>query len=548
VRVVANYTDGFGMQESVVSVASANVANVNDAPTGVVTVSGTATQGQMLMASNTLADADGLGTIGYQWQSSSDGVTWTNIAGATSATISLTQSLVNRQVRVVASYTDGSGVLESVSSVGTVAVANVNDAPTVATPIGAQSAAENAVWSFTVPLNTFVDADAGDTLTFSATKSDGSALPSWLSFNSVTRTFSGTPTSTSAETNSLRVTVSDGAGATARTDFVLTIANHIVGNLSINNLNGTNSNDYMEGLGSINTLKGGNGNDIVIVNRKGSINCLYGDAGSDSLDANGSVNYLNGGEGSDNMHAIGSINYLYGAAGKDILDANGSIDYLYGGTDDDTYIIHNTNDRVIENVNEGIDLVFSYVSFTLQNNVENLTLSGTASVNGTGNLKDNAITGNSGNNTLDAGSGNDVLDGGFGNDTLKGGLGNDLYRFARGGGQDVIIDTDTTAGNIDALSLSSDVAYDQLWFRHVGNDLVVNIIGGSDTVSISNWYPGSANHIEQIRAGDGRVLRDANIDVLVQAMSTLVAPAAGQTVLPSATQAQLAPVLAANWN
>ena len=157
------------------------------------------------------------------------------------------------------------------------------------------------------------------------------------------------------------------------------------------------------------------------------------------------------------------------------------------------------------------------------------------------------LAGGSGDDMLDGGSGNDTLDGGVGNDMLQGGQGNDLYCFTRSGGQDVIVEKDVTAGNSDILAFASDVTYDQLWLRHVGNDLVVSIIGGTDSVAIRDWYSGSANHIEQIRAGDGKVITDANIDALVQAMSIMSAPAAGQTVLPQAMQSQLAPVLAASW-
>ena len=83
------------------------------------------TQGQTLTASNTLADADGLGTISYQWQRG--GV---DIAGATGATYTTTQADVGSALRVIASYTDGQGTAESVASADTAAVTNVNDAPT----------------------------------------------------------------------------------------------------------------------------------------------------------------------------------------------------------------------------------------------------------------------------------------------------------------------------------------------------------------------------------------------------------------------------------
>ncbi|MDP2325937.1 MAG: hypothetical protein Q8N51_18180, partial [Gammaproteobacteria bacterium] len=108
VRVNASYTDGHGMAESVNSSATTAVVNVNDTPTGSVTLSGTATQNQTLTAANTLADADGLGAIGYQWQSSADsGATWSNITGAMAGTFSLAEAQVGKQVRVKASYTDG---------------------------------------------------------------------------------------------------------------------------------------------------------------------------------------------------------------------------------------------------------------------------------------------------------------------------------------------------------------------------------------------------------------------------------------------------------
>ncbi|WP_323641197.1 putative Ig domain-containing protein, partial [Pectobacterium polonicum] len=69
---------------------------------------------------------------------------------------------------------------------------NVNDAPVVATPIPAQSVAQDGSLSFTVPAGTFTDPDVGDTLTLSATLANGSPLPSWLTFNATTGTFSGT--------------------------------------------------------------------------------------------------------------------------------------------------------------------------------------------------------------------------------------------------------------------------------------------------------------------------------------------------------------------
>ncbi|CAH0353696.1 hypothetical protein AQB9606_03443 [Aquabacterium sp. CECT 9606] len=121
---VATYTDAHGTAESVTSAATAAVANVNDAPTGTVTISGTVTQGQTLTASNNIADIDGMGTITYHWYRG--GVD----TGVTGSTYVLTEADVGSAMSVKATYTDGHGTNEGVDSSGTAATANANDAPT----------------------------------------------------------------------------------------------------------------------------------------------------------------------------------------------------------------------------------------------------------------------------------------------------------------------------------------------------------------------------------------------------------------------------------
>ncbi len=125
ITVRGSYTDGHGTAEDKTSAATSTVANVNDSPTGSVSIAGTAEQNRTLTASNTLADLDGLGDITYQWLA--DG---TEIGGATGETMTLTESHVGKVITVVASYTDTFGAHESPASSATVAVANVNDAPT----------------------------------------------------------------------------------------------------------------------------------------------------------------------------------------------------------------------------------------------------------------------------------------------------------------------------------------------------------------------------------------------------------------------------------
>ncbi len=96
----------------------------NSAPTGSLGITGTAVKNQVLTATNTIADADGLGTITYTWQQSTNGTTWVAIPNANLATLTLGADQVGQQVRAVASYTDGTGTLDTVNSAPTTAVSN----------------------------------------------------------------------------------------------------------------------------------------------------------------------------------------------------------------------------------------------------------------------------------------------------------------------------------------------------------------------------------------------------------------------------------------
>jgi hypothetical protein len=112
VRAVASYVDGGGTAEHVASIASGQVANLNDVPTGSVALTGVPTQGQVLTASHTIVDTDGLGSMSYQWQASVTGTDgWIDIEGASGSTLTLTQAQVNQYVRAIASYTDGGGTV-----------------------------------------------------------------------------------------------------------------------------------------------------------------------------------------------------------------------------------------------------------------------------------------------------------------------------------------------------------------------------------------------------------------------------------------------------
>ena len=96
---------------------SLTISPPNESPTGYVTIDGTVAEGQTLSANTTmLADPDGLGTLAYQWQASTDGVQWTDIAGASSASYTPSAAQAGQMLRVVVSYTDDGGTSESVTS------------------------------------------------------------------------------------------------------------------------------------------------------------------------------------------------------------------------------------------------------------------------------------------------------------------------------------------------------------------------------------------------------------------------------------------------
>jgi Ca2+-binding RTX toxin-like protein len=128
---------------------------------------------------------------------------------------------------------------------------------------------------------------------------------------------------------------------------------------------------------------------------------------------------------------------IVGGIGNDTLIGGTGNDSLVGGLGDDTYYVDSYGgDRIVENLNEGIDTVISSQQYQLGDNLENLSLTGTAT-RGFGNSLDNRIIGNSQANYLVGQAGNDILWGGAGNDNLNGNDGND--RLSGGDGNDTLI-------------------------------------------------------------------------------------------------------------
>ena len=222
---------------------------------------------------------------------------------------------------------------------------------------------------------------------------------------------------------------------------------------------------------------------------------VIGTINSDTIIGNSSNNILDGGAGTDSLDGGIGNDTLIGGSGIDTLNGGLGIDSMSGGTGNDIYIIDNISDIVRESVNGGRDTVLSSVSYTLSAGVEDLTLTGAAIINGTGNTRNNTIIGNDGNNSLSGGIGNDYLVGGNGSDFLNGGLNNDF--LSGGSGNDLLSGSngnDILIG-VDDNSETSGFGERDTLTGGIGNDLFIladrNIVyydDGNDLRNGTNDY------------------------------------------------------------
>ena len=136
--------------------------------------------------------------------------------------------------------------------------------------------------------------------------------------------------------------------------------------------------------------------------------------------------------------------------------------------------------------------------------------------------------------------------GGATSDTLFGTPGDDIFEFGRGAGADTIVSFDYT-GSEDKVAFGFSIRADQLWFEREVADLRVSVIGGSDSLTIQNWYAGSTFQIESFTTYDGKTLHAAQVEQLRSAMAAFTAPAAGQYELSEQQHATLDSVIAASW-
>jgi Ca2+-binding RTX toxin-like protein len=150
-----------------------------------------------------------------------------------------------------------------------------------------------------------------------------------------------------------------------------------------------------------------------------------------------------------------------------------------GGLGTDIYFIDSASDSIFEDTNAGIDSVNASMTWTLGNNLENLTLTGTSAIEGIGNILNNTIAGNSGANNLFGNEGNDSLSGNSGDDLLDGGTGDDT--MLGGSGNDVLIGN---FGN-DVLTGSTGADIFVLNSPNQGIDKITDFSSVDDTLHVS---------------------------------------------------------------
>jgi Ca2+-binding RTX toxin-like protein/glucose/arabinose dehydrogenase len=264
------------------------------------------------------------------------------------------------------------------------------------------------------------------------------------------------------------------------------------GNGVSNSVYGNAGSNLLDGGANADAMYGGAGNDVYFVDDPGDAAIENGGEGSDvvfssahfRLAANVETLVL---QGSADLQGYGnaSANVIYGNAGNNLIDGGAGADIMLGGAGHDAYFVDDPGDAVVENANEGNDIVFSTAHFRLAPNVETLVLQGSADLQGYGNDLANSLFGNSGNNLLDGGTGADTMSGGAGNDTYF--VDNTLDRVneADGAAIDAVLATVsyTLPTSVEALVLrgSGDL-------NGTGNSSANNIYGNSGNNTLDGGF------------------------------------------------------------
>ncbi|WP_095091583.1 CAP domain-containing protein [Mesorhizobium sophorae] len=287
----------------------------------------------------------------------------------------------------------------------------------------------------------------------------------------------------------------------------------IYGSSGGDHLDGKAGNDTLDGKAGADTMYGGAGNDTYFVDNAGDIvsESTTGANGSDIVNGYISINLSDGNHFTGNIENVAlrsaasinatgnslanalngnsGVNTLSGLGGNDTLDGKEGADTMQGGLGNDTYYVDNAGDHVVELNGQGTDNVQAYVSFNLSGQeLENLALRSSASINGTGNSAANTITGNSGNNVIDGLGGADTMSGSTGNDTYYVDNAGDHVVELNGQGTDNVqahVSFNLSGQELENLALRSAAS-----INGTGNS-TANIITGNSGANVINGLLGN---------------------------------------------------------
>jgi Ca2+-binding RTX toxin-like protein len=253
---------------------------------------------------------------------------------------------------------------------------------------------------------------------------------------------------------------------------------------SLNNvIQGNAGNNLLDGDAGADAMIGAAGDDVYFVDNGGDVVVEKANEGNDTVFSTAHLRLTANVEnlvlqGTADLQGYGNSlsNVIQGNAGNNILDGDAGADMMIGGAGNDAYFVDNAGDAVVENPNEGNDVVFSTAHFQLSANVETLVLQGTADLQGYGNSQANALFGNSGSNLLDGRAGADTMSGGLGNDVYFVDDAGDLVFENAGEGNDAVFATVnyTLTANVETLVLQGGGN-----LSGTGNALANSIFGNS---------------------------------------------------------------------
>lgn len=293
-------------------------------------------------------------------------------------------------------------------------------------------------------------------------------------------------------------------------------ADQLVGGDGLDVLSGGDDADILFGEAGNDQLSGGSGNDQLVAGdgsdvatADGGDDILFGDAGDDELRGGSDNDHLQGGLGLDSLYGDDGADVLlgeedadslFGEAGIDELQGGAGNDQLAGGADADE-LYGDDGDDVLSG-DSGDDLIFGDAG-------ADQLLGGDGADQLVGGVGDDVVEGDGANDSLYGEDGADALHGGSGDDDLIGSTGNDVYQFNPGDGWDRIFESSDTQG--DRIVLGAGIAPSDVAIAQRGGGLTLFMSGGSDQLTIANWFSNTQTRVASVTFADGTVWTQAQI-------------------------------------